>query len=244
MTADSPTRTAIVVVAKAPIAGIAKTRLGREIGYGEAARLYAAFLLDTLQAIDAGLSAPETPFAGGSRWISCPDESHRSVLAQLVGPAWPIVPQRRRGLMGALADSFDDGFDAGADVVAVVDADSPGLPFSQIEACIQLVQSNRAVLGPTLDGGYYLIAVHRDLGRRAADLVLGRHYDGRTICDETIHQAESLGVSVAKGPLGFDVDTADDLEWLINNFPSNGMARTRHAVAALASSPARPGLVR
>ena len=244
MTGERPTRTAIAVVAKAPIAGIAKTRLGLEIGYAEAARLYAAFLLDTLQTIDDGLTSPRSSIKGGSRWISCPDESHRSAWASLVGPTWSILPQRRTGLMGALADSFDDGFAAGAEVVVVIDADSPGLPFSQVEACVRLAAESQAVFGPTIDGGYYLIAVRRDLGPLAADLVLGRDYEGRTICEETIRHAESLGVTATKGPIGFDVDTAEDLDWLMNNLPSEGMDRTRRAVTALVSSPAWPGSVR
>ncbi len=239
-------RTAIVVVAKAPIAGIAKTRLGVEIGYAEAARLYEAFLLDTLQTIEVGLAASRSAITSASRWISCPDESHASALASVVGPGWSIVPQRRNGLMGALADSFEDGFAAGADIVVVIDADSPGLPFSQVEECVRLIDENQTVLGPTLDGGYYLIAVHRDLGQLAAELVLGRAYDGKTICDETIQHAGRLGLTAAKGPVGFDVDTVEDLRWLIRELPRHppaSLERTRLALAALApiSAGPRPG---
>jgi glycosyltransferase A (GT-A) superfamily protein (DUF2064 family) len=233
-------RTAIVVVAKAPLAGIAKTRLGVEIGYAEAARLYEAFLLDSLQTIDTGLVAPPSVIDVVSRGISCPDESHASALTAIVHPGWSIVPQRRNGLMGALADSFEDGFAAGADVVVVIDADSPGLPFSHVEECVRLVDLHQAVLGPTLDGGYYLIAVHRDLGQRAAELVLGRAYDGQTICDETIRHAERLGLTATKGPVGFDVDTVEDLRRLIRELPPGGLERTRLALAELGPILAAP----
>lgn len=233
-------RTSIVVVAKAPLAGIAKTRLGVEIGYAEAARLYEAFLLDSLQTIDTGLAAPPSIVDVVTRAISCPDASHASALMAIVHPGWSIVPQRRNGLMGALADSFEDGFAAGAEVVVVIDADSPGLPFSQVEECIRLVGQHQAVLGPTLDGGYYLIAVHRELGHRAAELVLGRAYDGQTICDETIRHAERLGLTATKGPVGFDVDTVEDLHRLIRELPPGGMERTRLALAELGPSLAAP----
>ena len=228
-----PRRTAIFVTAKAPIAGIAKTRLGVEIGYTEAARLYEAFLLDTLETIDAGLAAPTSSIEAVCRSVSCPDASHAAALSAIVHRGWLVSPQRRNGLMGALADSFDDGFAAGADVVVAIDADSPGLPFHQVEACVRLVDRHQAVLGPTLDGGYYLIAVHRDLGDRAAELVLGRSYEGPTICRETIRHAERLGVTAATGPVGFDVDTLDDLQQLNRDLPPDGLNRTRLVLAEL-----------
>ena len=235
-----PRRTAIVVVAKAPIAGVAKTRLGIAIGYAEAARLYEAFLIDSLQTIDTGLATPHSIVDAITRRISCPDAQHALALTKIVHTRWSIVPQRRTSLMGAIADSMEDGFAAGADVVVVIDADSPGLPFSQVEECIRLVETNQAVLGPTLDGGYYLIAVHRDLGHRAAELVLGRAYDGQTICDETIRHAERLGMTATKGPVGFDVDTVEDLHRLIRELPPDGLERTRRTLAELVPTLAAP----
>ncbi|HLZ10525.1 MAG TPA: DUF2064 domain-containing protein [Chloroflexota bacterium] len=236
-------RTAIVIVAKAPIAGIAKTRLGRAIGFVEAARLYEAFLLDTLEMLETGSEESPSVFNVVGRWVTCPDISHASALAHIVSSGWSVVPQRRTGLMGALADSFEDGFAVGAEVVVIIDADSPGLPFAHVEECVRCTINNQVVLGPTHDGGYYLIAARRDIEKFATDVVLGRSYVSETICDDTIKHAEKVGLTTARGPIGFDVDTIEDLGRLIRDLPGRSpveMQRTRAALAAIASIPGEP----
>jgi glycosyltransferase A (GT-A) superfamily protein (DUF2064 family) len=222
-------------MAKAPISGLAKTRLGQAIGFDAAARLYQAFLLDTLQTLQDGSGRGGEVISIVERRVTCPDSLHAAALEPIVGPRWPAIPQRRPGLMGAIRDTFDDGFAAGADIVVVIDADSPGLPYAHFEKCLRLTDNHAVVLGPTLDGGYYLLAARRDSEPHLTELLLGRPYDGATICVDTIRQAQVLGLSATAGPVGFDVDTLDDLRRLVHDLPRRPVSYLYHTRVALES---------
>ena len=227
---------ALAVMAKAPVAGEAKTRLGAGIGYPQAATLYRAFVLDTLAAV--GEAAARRPTA--RRLIVCPDERHRALLGPLAGAEWTIVAQRRRGLMGGIADAFARGFAEGARAVVVVDADSPLALDEHLERCVELLAAHDVVLGPTADGGYYLIGARSRAAESIADLLLGTAYDSATICTATADRARALGHVVGFGPTGFDVDTSADLdalETILDIRDCSALRHTREALGILGQTP-------
>ncbi|MGH2459482.1 MAG: TIGR04282 family arsenosugar biosynthesis glycosyltransferase, partial [Chloroflexota bacterium] len=162
-------RLAIAVMAKAPIPGEAKTRLGAEIGYSAAAAVYQAFLQDTLDVLDAGTSSLEL----AAKVLVCPARHHADELRQIVSDDWPVVTQTRPGLMGGIADAFDGAFARGADLAVVTDADSPLALWEGWVHCLAVAARHDVAFGPTTDGGYYLIAARASAGPRLADLLLG-----------------------------------------------------------------------
>jgi len=198
---------AVTVMAKAPIAGEAKTRLGREIGYPAAAALYRGLLLDTLGIIADLLPSP----SAAHRSLVCPDQRHLGLLQELIPPNWTAIAQRRIGLMGGIADAFDDAFEAGADIVVVTDADSPYALLEHLVSCANLVDRHDIALGPTSDGGYYLIAARRTAWHRLPELLLGTVFNSNTICQATVDRANTLDLSAALGAISYDIDTASDL---------------------------------
>ena len=229
-------RVAIAVMAKAPIAGVAKTRLGQVLGYAAAATLYRAFLLDTLAMLDRAFGPGCGAVHGCARFLVCPDRQHATLLGEFVDSSWPPIAQRRPGLLGGIADAVDDGFTGGADIVVVSDADSPTLPYQHVTDCVRLASERDVALGPTRDGGYYLIAVARSAWDRLPDLLLGTTYDSATICAATLERARQLGLTTGVGPTGFDVDTIEDLRQLLAdlpNRPSNYLGNTRAAIEPL-----------
>src|SRR5579883_2463881 len=220
----------VAVMAKAPIPGEAKTRLGAEIGSGMAAMVYRAFLLDTLDVIDAAGSV----LGLVGRLLVAPNARHADQLRLLAGDAWSIVTQSRSGLMGGIADAFDAGFARGADVVVVADADSPLALRECLADCLAVAREHDVGLGPTADGGYYLITARAEARRHLAELLLGVAFDSATIAAATVERARRLGLTVGLGPAGFDVDTRSDLLDLaarLDALPIGILGRSQKAIA-------------
>lgn len=231
-------RVAVAVMAKAPIPGEAKTRLGAAIGHSPAAAIYRAFLLDTLDVLDA---TPPTLNLTAKLLVG-PDRRHADQLRRTVKDDWLVVTQGRPGLMGGIADAFERAFAQGADVAVVTDADSPLALLESWARCVAIAASHDVALGPTADGGYYLIAAGSRARGHLADLLLGATYDSATICSATGQRARALGLRVGIGPAGFDVDTRSDLLELaarLDDLPEGLLARTREAVARVV----RPGAI-
>ena len=125
---------ALGVPTKAPIAGVAKTRLGRGLGYEVAAKLHRAFLLDAI----AMLGRVSAKLGRVGRFLMCPDQQQAEIVRGFVGQSLTVEVQTRTGLMGCLTDVFDTGFGSGAQYAAAIASDIPGLPEGHILRCLEL----------------------------------------------------------------------------------------------------------
>jgi rSAM/selenodomain-associated transferase 1 len=137
-----------LVVAKAPIDGRGKTRLVPPLSGAQAASLHVALLLDTIDACRR--EAEDVRLLTSS-------EHERAALAAVV-PGMAIEVQRGTGLADALRHGISDHLTRGA--VAIISSDLPGLPAGSIaEAAEALAAGADVVLGPAMDGGYWLVAM-------------------------------------------------------------------------------------
>jgi glycosyltransferase A (GT-A) superfamily protein (DUF2064 family) len=219
-------------MAKAPIPGEVKTRLGLTIGHSAAARIYRAFLLDTISVLDAAAER----FSVVAKIVVCPNDYHGAILKPLARGGWTIVCQTRTGLMGGIVDAFDAAFAFGADAALVTDSDSPLALDENIETFVDLASRHDITLGPTSDGGYYIVASRQTARSQLEDLFLGTTYDGATICRATAARASAARLSVGLGPVGFDVDTLDELAFLATRLAQDTVTmlpETRRAIAEL-----------
>jgi glycosyltransferase A (GT-A) superfamily protein (DUF2064 family) len=144
-----------LVVAKAPVTGQAKTRLGAVVGPERAAQLAAAALLDTLQAcVEAvGVERCHLALAGDLATGARADE-----LA-VVTRGWTIHPQRGDGFAERLVHAHIDAAESGAPVVQI-GMDTPQVGVQQLHAAMRLLGGpDDAVLGPAYDGGWWLLGV-------------------------------------------------------------------------------------
>jgi glycosyltransferase A (GT-A) superfamily protein (DUF2064 family) len=228
---------AIVVMAKAPIVGEVKTRLARDVGIDAAARLQRGFLLDTLALVEMfRRNTARLDQRPPALFILCPDERHAALLRELAPTPWFVSPQRRSGLMGGLVDAFETALTDGSssrcydppELAILLDADSPSLPPEHLHGCARQCLTNDLVLGPTVDGGYYLIAARRTARDRLAALLLDERFDGATICEETLRRARALGLTAELGPSWFDVDTLDDLRALVDSLAGQSAGFLSH----------------
>lgn len=145
-----------LVVAKSPVTGKAKTRLGREVGMERAADLAAAALLDTVTACAAAFGAERCHLAldGILAQGHLADELLDAVAD------WTVHPQRGDGLAERLLHAHEDASAFSGAPVVQVGMDTPQLPVGTLlEAASLLTSPDAAVLGPAYDGGWWLLGV-------------------------------------------------------------------------------------
>ena len=199
-------RRMVGIMAKAPLAGQAKTRLIPALGPEGAAGLQREMLLDTIELAKVALEGD------GSVTIVCPTAADRAVLQDLVPDSVGIVAHGHGDLMRGLDFGLTHHFEQGYQQVVLLDGDSPTLPAHYLRSAFQQVTRNAVVLGPTLDGGYYLIGACRP----RPELFDWDQLDSATICQQTCARAEALGAHVTLLPDWYDVDTSEDLERLVD----------------------------
>ena len=220
-------RRALVIVGKAPEPGLAKTRLiGQHLSAQAAAALYRGFLLDTLQ-LGLGLGWERVTLVHPAR------AGAAAALAALVPPPVKLRAQGGTGLGHALASAVARHLAEGFQRVVLIGSDTPSLPVELIEAgCLSLDECD-VCLGPSSDGGYYLI------GLRAAHLGLFERIDWSTdrVYGQTLERARQLGLLTRSLPEWYDVDTLADLDRLraeLVDRPAWVARHTRQALEQLA----------
>ncbi len=196
-------RVALAVMAKAPRPGQVKTRLVPPLSPETAADLYRCFLLDTLDTIRRVQGAtPAVAYAPA-------DADHE--FASLA-PDLPRLPQGEGDLGARMLGVVDRLLGQGFDAAVLVGSDTPTLPVAHLDQAVAGLASGEAdvVLGPSDDGGYYLIG----LRRLEPALFEGMTWSADTVLAETRRRADAAGLRTSLVPGWFDVDTAADLERL------------------------------
>lgn len=203
-------RVVVAIMAKAPIPGEAKTRLIPALGAERAARLQRAMLLDTIDLVREAVGAEVTMS------IICPSELHLQMLRAIVPSDIEIIAHGSPDLMKGLDYALTHYLQVGYERVILLDGDSPTLPASSLIAAIERLDEHDIVLGPTLDGGYYLLGAVRP-----HPLLFQWEEVGDAVCEQTRLRAEAAGMDVLLLPPWFDVDTAGDYERLLGDLQSD-----------------------
>ncbi len=194
---------AFTIMAKAPRAGEVKTRLCPPLSAEEAAELSRCFLVDTLAKVSLlGVATPVLSYT--------PDEARD--FFQALAPGFLLLPQRGVDLGARMAHCFAQLFHRGYTDVLLMGSDLPTLPQGVLWQALDLMAQPQTdvVLGPSEDGGYYLIGL-RTLHR---ELFEAMTWSTPRVLAETVERAETKGLQIAYLPTWFDVDTPDDLERL------------------------------
>lgn len=196
---------ALAVMAKAPLPGEAKTRLMPALNANEAAELARALLLDQL----AHLSA----ISDADLYLAFTPAAERPLFEDLAAPEFQLFPQAGDDLGARMANLFAHLFARGYKNIALVGADLPPVPLAVFaEAFVWLDKpGNHAVLGPSRDGGYYLIGMNQPLPA----IFAGIRWSQSDVLARTVEKAAELKIAVRLLPTWFDVDTPEDLEYLI-----------------------------
>ncbi len=194
----------VLVFLKEPRAGKVKTRLGLTVGYQNAARLYRAFLADTLSTVAGPRNwALEAHFEPGT---ASPNRI-RALIPLELRKRFRLVPQPRGTLGKRLATAFDRAFREGARTVLAVGSDCPLLQPKHLEQALRALRRRDLVLGPARDGGYYLIGLRqpqRQLFQRIP-------WSTPRVLVRTLERADELGLETFLLEELPDIDTREDL---------------------------------
>ena len=198
---------AIGIMCKAPRPGGAKTRLAAMIGAGEAAMLSACFLRDVAAAIDAMPAfLRRKPYA-----VYAPAGAEPELRSILPG-SFGFLLQADADFGLVLFGAVQDLLAAGHDCVVLVNSDSPTLPTSLLVVAVEALRqpADRMVLGPAIDGGYYLIGLKTAHRHLFTDIPWGTADVARL----TLRRAAEIGLEVMLLPEWYDIDDADTLAML------------------------------
>jgi uncharacterized protein len=199
-----PSDSALILFAKAPIPGQVKTRLCPPLTPDEAASLHGSIVLDMLER--------SRNAAGLDRFVACaPSSDHVffKILEERHGVR--LIAQTGDDLGARMARAFADVFALGYRQVLVVGTDLPTLPGSVFGEAVTLLAAHDVVLGPALDGGYYLVGLRKP----SPGLFAGIPWSTDRVLSLTQQKAAALGLHQALLPVRRDVDTIDDLLSLI-----------------------------
>ena len=210
-------RSAVAIMAKAPQPGEVKTRLCPPLSRRAAAELYRCFLLDKIAQVNVLQRA--TPV------VSYTPSDSKPLFEALAPAHFMLIPQRGDDLGARILWTFDQLFRQGYPQVMVIDSDTPTLPTAYLERAVALIADGESdvVIGPTEDGGYYLIGLRHS--RR--ELFERMPWSTSQVFPETRRRCEQYGLTVACTECWYDVDTPDDLARLSESFDQvqGGLAR-------------------
>jgi uncharacterized protein len=188
----------LVVMAKAPRPGMVKTRLAQSLSAEAVTELYGCLLDDTLTLVQ---SLGDVEVA-----IMCP-ESDVTELAQLAGDKTSVMAQKGDGLAAGLTSVFAH-FTEGRTIA--FNSDSPHLPRAVLEDAFETLAAHDVVVGPTHDGGYYLVGAKASHPRLFARDGMGTS----SALERLLSRARTLGLSVGFADPFYDIDVSDDLNRL------------------------------
>jgi rSAM/selenodomain-associated transferase 1 len=206
---------ALIIFAKAPIPGQVKTRLCPPLTSDEAATLHGSLVLDVLERTQQAVKLVRGKPARLTvdRFLACaPSAAHVffKILAEREGVR--LLTQTGDDLGARMSHAFDAVFGMGYRRVALTGTDLPSIPASVYAEALALLEEHDLVLGPSTDGGYYLIGLKHPV----PELWSGVPWSTDRVFDLTMQRAQNLGLDAAVLPSGRDIDTIEDLTALIS----------------------------
>lgn len=210
-------RPVCIVMVKAPRAGAVKTRLVPPLFDTEAATLAVCFAQDTIRSVQCVVTDLIVAYT--------PPDGRRALEAILRNDSLLWLEQRGEDLGARLQAATEHAGSLGYSPIVVIGTDSPTLPASFIETAINSLAAGEfdITLGPTEDGGYYLVG----LRQYVSDLFHNIALSTPLAYKQTLRSAASLNLRTLELPRWYDVDTASDLKRLNDEIFNSEGARSQ-----------------
>jgi uncharacterized protein len=209
-------RQCLIVFVKSPEAEGVKSRLAATIGEQKTCQLYRCFIEDLLDALDKGNYGLKIFFY---------PPTDQPVLSRWLGEDRSYEPQAGEDLGQRMKNAFEKCFADGFEAAILIGSDCPDLPQEIIDEGFTVLTSRDAVIGPSLDGGYYLI------GFQAAtflpELFTGIPWSTDGVLKRTLEIVDQKGLRVFLLPPWRDIDTHEDLKALVERHRNTPFARSR-----------------
>lgn len=195
----------LIIFTRFPLAGVTKTRLIPVLGAAGAARLQRQMTEHVLRRVRQVQSLPalriEIRFAGG--------DTDR--MQAWLGAGCDYRPQGSGNLGDRMASAFTSAFNEGVDQSVLIGSDIPGITGTTIEHAYAGLDQADVVCGPSRDGGYYLIGMHRQAFAAGRILFQELSWGTATVLDKTLQMAAAAGLQTCLLEELTDVDFPEDL---------------------------------
>ena len=191
---------AVILFARDPVLGQVKTRLRSSFDDETILRLYICFLEDSLEKIRQVENA--------DCHVGILPENHSGFFNGTESSDIGLFVQQGKDLGAKMRQAFVDHFAQGYNKVVIIGSDSPSLPVSYINRALE--SEKDLVLGPSTDGGYYLIA----MTAKVTEVFSGIEWGTDNVLNETLQRVNAAGASLELLPVWYDVDLPEDLKFL------------------------------
>ncbi|MFU8794487.1 MAG: TIGR04282 family arsenosugar biosynthesis glycosyltransferase [Dethiobacteria bacterium] len=216
----------LLVFAKAPLSGEAKTRLSPPLTAIEAATLAETFLLDTLEMVgtiklNTDIIIYYTPITAAN------------YFTHLIPGSWQMKPQQGRSLKMKITNAFRIEIGNSYQPVIIIGTDSPTLPPQYLTEAFKIISKVDLVIGPALDGGFYLIGMNKFYPELLKPVTLSKPES----CEKLVESAVRMELTFKMLPAWYDIDRFEDFKHINNQISDKyGFAapRTKTLLAGLA----------
>ncbi|MBM9511827.1 TIGR04282 family arsenosugar biosynthesis glycosyltransferase [Desulfogranum marinum] len=136
-------------------------------------------------------------------------------MEQWLGKEFRYVKQHGKDIGMRMYNAFMDGYTDGAEHIILIGCDIPAIDTPLLKKAFSDLTSHTAVIGPSTDGGYYLIGIHRQaLPWLLSSLFTDITWSTSKVCKQTIAALKKHHITFAPLPLLPDIDRPDDLDTL------------------------------
>jgi rSAM/selenodomain-associated transferase 1 len=202
---NSPVKHALIVMAKRPSPGRTKTRLSPPLSLEQAAYLYQCFLKDTLDLMSQVKEADPV-----IAYLPAEEQAFFKALA----PNFRLEAQKGENLGERLDNASQRILKHGHQKVVLINSDGPTLPVAYLNAAFEQLSDDRdIVIGPSEDGGYYLIGMQQPI----TQILRSVEMSTPNVTQDTLMLAERASLVVHMLPEWYDVDDANTLQRLITD---------------------------
>jgi len=206
----------ILIFVKLPEKGSVKTRLAKDLGHDFVQTLYRNFVLDLLETL-AKVKWPIIIYFH-------PPES-KAAVSRWLGGSYLYVPQNGSDLGERMKNAFKDVFERGFSRAVIIGSDIPDLKISILDMAFNSLHANDMVIGPSADGGYYLIGFRHN--SFLPEVFKGISWGTDTVLKDTLKILREKNYKAHFLPELRDVDTIEDLKALYERNKDTAFADSR-----------------
>lgn len=196
-------RNALILMTRVPIPGKTKTRLETHLTPEQCAMLHTCFIKDiykTAKKVNADVYIYYTP------------ERHQYLMRAILGEKAELRPQIDGNLGDRMANAINQCLDMGYEKCVLIGTDIPTISELVLSRAFNALDSSEVVIGPTIDGGYYLIGMKKP----HAEVFNDTFYGVNTVYKSTLYRMETLGIKYSQVDEWYDIDTYMDLKYMID----------------------------
>lgn len=194
---------ALGIFVKRPVPGIVKTRLAASVGNKRAAEIYGGFLKSIITKCE---TLAEKRTLGYVSEQQGEDDPAREYFSKFESTGYELWPQPNGNLGHRMTEFFRTQLEQGASRVVLIGSDSPTLPVDFIQQAFQMLETKQIVIGPSTDGGYYLVGMNRFTPK----IFTGIEWSSEAVLEQTVQRLKSANASLGLLPVWYDIDTIED----------------------------------